>query len=159
MYQGRLDPSRLVFIDETWAKTNMSSLRGGCRKGQPLRAKAPFEHWQTMTFIAALRCDRIDAPCVFDGPINGRGFVDYVEQCLVPVLKPGDIVILDNLSSHKAKAARKAISRAGARLLFPAPVQPRSQPDRTGLLQAQTSHEEGGGANQRNRLEEDRKTH
>ncbi|CAM3246823.1 transposase [Asticcacaulis taihuensis] len=87
MYQGRLDPRRLLFIDETWAKTNMAPLRGWCRKGQRLKAKAPFGHWQTMTFIAALRCDRIDAPCVFDGPINGRGFVDYVEQCLVPVLK------------------------------------------------------------------------
>ena len=113
MYQGRLDPRRLVFIDETWAKTNMAPLRGWCRKGQRLRARAPFGHWQTMTFIAALRYDRIDAPCVFDGPINGRGFVDYVEQCLVPVLKPGDLVILDNLSRHKAKAARRAIRQGG----------------------------------------------
>lgn len=128
MYQGRLDPRRLLFIDETWAKTNMAPLRGWCRKGQRLKAKAPFGHWQTMTFIAALRCDRIDAPCVFDGPINGRGFVDYVEQCLVPVLKPGDIVILDNLSSHKAKAARRAIRRAGARLLFLPPYSPDLNP-------------------------------
>ncbi len=81
-----------------------------------------------MTFIAALRHDRIDAPCVFDGPINGRGFVDYVEQCLVPVLNPGDIVILDNLSSHKAKAARKAIRRVGARLLFLPPYSPDLNP-------------------------------
>ncbi len=128
MYQGRLDPSRLVFIDETWAKTNMAPLRGWCPKGQRLKAKAPFGHWQTMTFIAALRCDRIEAPCVFDGPINGQGFVDYVEQCLVPVLKPGDIVILDNLSSHKAKAARKAIRRAGAKLLFLPPYSPDLNP-------------------------------
>jgi transposase len=128
MYQGRIDPSRLVFIDETWAKTNMAPLCGWCRKGQRLNSKAPFGHWKTMTFIAALRCDRIDAPCVFDGPINGQGFVDYVEQCLVPVLKPGDIVILDNLSSHKAKAARKAIRRAGARLLFLPPYSPDLNP-------------------------------
>ena len=127
-YQGRLDPGRLVFLDETWAKTNMTPLRGWCLKGQRLKAQAPFGHWQTMTFIAALRCDRIDAPCVFDGPINGQGFVDYVEQCLVPVLKPGDIVILDNLSSHKAKAARKAIRAAGAKMLFLPPYSPDLNP-------------------------------
>jgi transposase len=110
--------SRLVFIDETWAKTNMTPLRGWCRRGARLKAKAPFGRWRTMTFIAALRCDRIDAPCLFDGPINGEAFLAYVETFLVPTLKPGDVVIMDNLGSHRGKAVRRAIRAAGARLLF-----------------------------------------
>jgi transposase len=117
-YQGSVKAGRLVFIDETWAKTNMTPLRGWCARGERLRAKAPFGHWKTMTFIAALRCDRIDAPCLFDGPINGELFLAYVRGCLVPTLQPGDIVIMDNLGSHRGKAVRKAIREAGARLLF-----------------------------------------
>ena len=81
-YQGSVKAGRLVFIDETWAKTNMTPLRGWCARGERLRAKAPFGHWKTMTFIAALRCDRIDAPCLFDGPINGELFLAYVRGCL-----------------------------------------------------------------------------
>jgi transposase len=96
----------------------MAPLRGWCPKGERLRAKAPFGRWKTMTFIAALRCDRIEAPCLFDGPINGEAFLAYVETFLVPTLKPGDIVIMDNLGSHRGKAVRKAIRAAGARLLF-----------------------------------------
>ena len=107
-----------MFIDETWAKTNMTPLRGWCRRGERLKAKAPFGRWKTMTFIAALRCDRIDAPCLFDGPINGQAFLAYVETFLVPTLVAGDIVIMDNLGSHRGKAVRKAIRAAGARLLF-----------------------------------------
>jgi transposase len=110
--------SRLVFIDETWAKTNMTPLRGWCQRGARLKAKAPFGRWKTMTFVAALRCDRIDAPCLFDGPINGEAFLAYVETFLVPTLKPGDVVIMDNLGSHRGKAVRRAIRAAGARLLF-----------------------------------------
>ena len=117
-YQGRIEASRLVFIDETWAKTNMAPLRGWCARGERLKAKAPFGHWMTMTFIAALRCDRIEAPCLFDGPINGEAFLAYVKGFLVPTLRPGDIVIMDNLGSHKGKAVRRAIREAGARLLF-----------------------------------------
>jgi len=117
-YQGSVKAGRLVFIDETWAKTTMTPLRGWCARGERLRAKAPFGHWKTMTFIAALRCDRIDAPCLFDGPINGELFLAYVRGCLVPTLQPGDIVIMDNLGSHRGKAVRKAIREAGARLLF-----------------------------------------
>ena len=109
---------RLVFIDETWAKTNMAPLRGWAPCGDRLKAKAPFGHWKTMTFIAALRCDRIDAPCLFDGPINGEAFLAYVETFLVPTLKPGDVVVLDNLGSHRGKAVRGAIRKAGAKLLF-----------------------------------------
>ena len=107
-YQGRLDPARLVFIDETWAKTNMTRLRGWAPCGRKLLAKAPQGRWRTLTFLAALRCDRIDAPCVIDGPINGQSFLAYVEQFLVPTLRPGDIVIIDNLGSHKGKAVRRA---------------------------------------------------
>ena len=110
-YQGRIDPKRLVFIDETWAKTNMTRRHGRSARGTRLVAKVPHRRWRTLTFLAALRCDRIDAPCVIDGPINGRSFLAYVEQMLVPTLKPGDIVILDNLGSQKSKAVRAAIRR------------------------------------------------
>jgi transposase len=113
-----IDPKRLVFIDETWAKTNMTRLYGWAPKGQRLIDKVPHGHWTTATFLAALRNDRIDAPCLFDGPINGERFLAYVEQFLVPTLKQGDVVILDNLGSHKAKAVRQAIRAVGARLLF-----------------------------------------
>ena len=112
-YQSLLDPERLVFIDETWAKTNMTRTHGRCAQGQRLVAKVPHAHWRTLTFLAALRYDRIDAPCVIDGPINGLSFLAYVEQVLVPTLSPGDIVIMDNLSSHKGANIRKAIE-AGA---------------------------------------------
>jgi transposase len=107
-----------VFIDETWAKTNMAPLRGWCPRGARLTAKAPFGRWQTMTFIAALRSDRIDAPCLFDGPINGAAFLAYVETFLVSTLRPGDIVVLDNLGSHRGDKVRQAIRSVGARLLF-----------------------------------------
>jgi transposase len=107
-----------VFIDETWAKTNMTPLRGWSQRGARLKAKAPFGRWKTMTFIAALRCDRIDAPCLFDGPINGEAFLAYVVTFLVPTLKPGDVVIMDNLGSHRGKQVRRAIRAAGARLVF-----------------------------------------
>ena len=96
----------------------MAPLRGWCPRGARLKAKAPFGHWKTMTFIAALRCDRIDAPCLFDGPINGECFLAYVREFLVPTLQAGDVVVLDNLGSHRGKAVRKAIRQAGAKLLF-----------------------------------------
>lgn len=127
-YQGRLDPARLVFVDETWAKTNMAPLRGWAPRGRRLHAKAPYGHWRTMTFIAALRHDRIDAPCVLDQPINGVSFLAWVEQFLAPTLAPGDVVILDNLSSHKRPAVRQAIRAAGARLLFLPPYSPDLNP-------------------------------
>jgi transposase len=117
-YQGRIDPARLVFIDETWAKTNMTRTHGWYRRGAPLRAKAPHGRWRTMTFLAALRHDRITAPCVIDGPINGESFRAWVEQFLVPTLLPGDIVVMDNLGSHKGGSIRRLIRAAGARLFF-----------------------------------------
>ena len=113
----QLDPDRLVFVDETWIKTNMAPLRGWAKKGKRLKGYAPHGHWRTMTFLAGLRTDGLSAPCVFDGPINGRCFQAWVEQQLVPTLKPGDIVILDNLASHKG-AVRQVVRGAGARLWF-----------------------------------------
>ena len=101
-----------MFIDETWAKDNMSPLRGWAPRGERLKAKAPFGRWKTMTFIAALRHDRIDAPCLFDGPINGEAFGAYVQSFLVPTLKPGDLVIMDNLGSHRGKQGKHPPSTA-----------------------------------------------
>ena len=106
----------------------MAPLRGWGPRGKKLIGRAPHGHWRTMTFIAALRCDRIDAPYVLDAPINGQTFTAWVEQCLVPTLKPGDIVILDNLGSHKSKAVRAAIRAVGARLLFLPPYSPDLNP-------------------------------
>jgi len=106
----------------------MTPLRGWAPKGQKLIGKAPFGRWRTQTFLAALRHDRIDAPCVLDGPINGQSFLAYVEQFLLPTLAPGDVVILDNLGSHKSAAVRKAIRSAGAKLFFLPPYSPDFQP-------------------------------
>jgi transposase len=116
--QGRVDPERLVFLDETWTKTNMAPLRGWAPRGQRLRAKVPHRRWKTMTFLAALRLDRIEAPWLIDGPIDGERFRLYVERVLAPGLRPGDVVIMDNLGSHKGKAVRAAIRAAGAKLIF-----------------------------------------
>jgi transposase len=108
----------LVFIYETWAKTNMVRLRGRCERGARLIDTTPHGHWKTSTFIAALREDGLVAPAVFDGAINANLFLCYVEQVLVPTLRAGDIVVMDNLSSHKKPAVRQAIEAAGATLLF-----------------------------------------
>ncbi len=127
-YQGGVDPNRLVFIDETWAKTNMAPLRGWAPKGERLQGFAPHGHWNTMTFIAALRHDRIDAPWVYDGPINREAFLTYVTHELAPTLRKGDIVVMDNLSSHKSKAVRETIRAKGAHLLFLPPYSPDLNP-------------------------------
>lgn len=116
--QPNLDPAKLVFIDETWASTAMTRRYGRAPKGQRLLGFAPHGHWKTTTFIAALRHDHITAPCVFDRPINGESFLAYVEQMLAPTLTPGDIVIMDNLSSHKVAGVREAIEASGATLRF-----------------------------------------
>lgn len=126
--QDRLDPNRLVFIDETWIKTSMAPLRGWGAKGERLRGFAPHGHWRTLTFLGALRSDKLTAPCVFDGPINGESFRAYVEQQLVKVLKPGDIVIMDNLGSHKSPTVRRMIRKAGARLWYLPPYSPDLNP-------------------------------
>jgi len=96
----------------------MTPLRGWGPRGERLKAKAPFGRWKTMTFIAALRQDRIDAPCLFDGPINGEAFLAWVQTFLVPTLHIGDVVVMDNLGSHRGKRVRQAIRQAGAKLLF-----------------------------------------
>lgn len=123
--QHQIDPSRLVFIDETWTKTNMAPLRGWGQRGRRLHAKVPHGRWKTMTFLAALRCDRIEAPWLLDGPINGERFRVYVEKILVPTLRPGAIVVMDNLGSHKGLAVRHAIRKAGAKLF----LLPKDSPD------------------------------
>jgi transposase len=106
----------------------MTRLRGWAPRGQKLLAKVPQGRWRTLTFLAALRCDRIDAPCVIDGPINGASFLAYVEQMLLPALRPGDIVIIDNLGSHKGKAVRRLIRSIGAKLFFLPPYSPDLNP-------------------------------
>jgi transposase len=106
----------------------MTRTHGRVRRGERLDAKVPNGRWRTLTFLAALRHDRIDAPCVIDGPINGESFLAYVEQMLVPTLQPGDIVIIDNLGSHKGKAVRRAIRAAGAKLFFLPPYSPDLNP-------------------------------
>lgn len=126
--KARIEASRLVFIDETWIKTNMAPLRGWCRRGQRLKTRVPHGHWKTLTFLAALRIGQVTAPCVFDGPINGECFLAYVEQVLVPSLRPRNIVVMDNLGSHKAQATKDAIERAGARLIFLPPYSPDLNP-------------------------------
>ena len=117
-YQGRVDAERLVFIDETWTRTDMAPLRGWAPRGRRLHAKVPHGRWKTMTFLAALRHDRIDAPWFIEGPIDGVSFRIYVEKVLLPILRPGDIVVLDNLGSHRSKAVRQLIRSAGAKLFF-----------------------------------------
>ena len=117
-YQDRVDPARLVFIDETWTRTNMAPLRGWAPRGSRLMGKVPDGRWRTMTFLAALRHDRITAPWLLEGPIDGESFATYVEKVLLPTLRPGDIVIMDNLGSHRGKAVRRIIRSAGAKLFF-----------------------------------------
>jgi transposase len=123
-----LDPVRLVFIDETWASTNMARMRGRSKKGERLRAGIPHGHWKTTTFVAGLRLTGMVAPLVLDGPINREAFHAYVNQVLVPELAPGDIVVMDNLGSHKGPAVRDAIEAAGATLLYLPPYSPDFNP-------------------------------
>lgn len=126
--QPAMQPERLVFLDETWAKTNMTRLRGRAPRGRRLVAAAPHGHWKTTTFVAALRSDGLVAPGVFEGAINGRSFLAYVRQILAPVLKPGDIVVMDNLGSHKVAGVRDAIEAAGATLRYLPPYSPDLNP-------------------------------
>ena len=126
--QSGLDPGKLVFIDETWAKTNMTRPRGRSLKGTRVVAKVPHGHWKTTTFLAALRTSGLTAPLVVDGAINGDLFLAYVKQQLLPTLTAGDIVILDNLSSHKKAGVREAIESAGATMLYLPPYSPDFNP-------------------------------
>jgi transposase len=112
------DPARLVFIDETGTWTNMARLRGRARRGNRVIGRAPWGHWKTVTFVAALRHDGIVAPFVIDRPMNAVIFVEYVRQCLAPALLPGDIVSMDNLSVHKVEKVRQLIEATGAELRY-----------------------------------------
>ena len=124
----RLEPHRLVFLDETGTTTKMARLRGRSLRGQRLLSKVPFGHWKTQTFIAGLRCDALTAPFVMDAPMDRRIFETYVETQLAPTLKPGDVVVLDNLPAHKSAAAEQAIRAMGAWLLFLPPYSPDLNP-------------------------------
>ena len=124
----RLDPRRLVFIDETCASTNMTRRYGRGTRGERLVCKVPFGHWKTSTFIAALRHNRVTAPLLLDGPMNGASFLAYVEQILAPTLRPGDIVIMDNVSIHKVAGIRAAIEARGATLFYLPPYSPDFNP-------------------------------
>lgn len=124
----RLEPHRLVFIDETGTTTKMTRLRGRCPRGQRLHAKAPFGHWKTQTFIAALRCDGLTAPFVIDAPVNRAIFETYVETQLAPSLETGDVVIMDNLSPHKSPVVEQVIRARGAWILFLPPYSPDFNP-------------------------------
>lgn len=123
-----LDPEKLVFIDETWTTTNMARKNGRASKGERLRAGVPHGHWKTTTFVAGLRLTGMTAPMVLDRPINGQWFQAYVDQVLVPTLSPGDIVVMDNLGSHKGAGVRKAIEAVGATLLYLPPYSPDFNP-------------------------------
>jgi transposase len=117
-----------VFLDETWAKTNRTRLRGRALRGERLIAKVPHGHWKTTTFLAALRTSGLSAPLVVDGAINGAVFRAYVEQQLAPTLSAGEIVILDNLNSHKVAGVREAIEARGAMLVYLPPYSPDFNP-------------------------------
>jgi transposase len=123
-----LDPACLIFIDETWASTNMARTRGRAMKGERLRSGVPHGHWKTTTFVAGLRSTGIAAPFVLDGPIDRTAFETYVAKVLVPELAKGDIVVMDNLSSHKGPRVKEMIEAAGARLLYLPPYSPDFNP-------------------------------
>lgn len=112
------EPGRLVFVDETSIKTNMCRLRGRSPRGERLKADAPFGKWHTQTFIAGLRCDGLVAPWVVSGAMDGEAFATYVETQLAPTLRPGDVVILDNLNVHNSQRAADALRARGAWFLF-----------------------------------------
>ena len=126
--QASLDASKLVFIDETGTNTKMVRARGRCHRSRRLIGKAPWGHWQTTTFVAGLRHDRISAPFVLEGAMNGESFLTYLETILVPSLSAGDIVVMDNLPAHKVAGARKLIEAANATLIYLPPYSPDLNP-------------------------------
>jgi DDE superfamily endonuclease len=126
--QSELSPARLVFIDETWMTTNMARLRGRGPRGERVEGMVPHGHWKTTTFVAGLRADRVVAPFVIGQAMNGDIFRAYVEQMLAPELQPGDIVVMDNLGSHKVAGVREAIEARGAELRYLPPYSPDLNP-------------------------------
>jgi len=123
-----LDPAKLIFIDETGASTKMARIRGRAKRGERCRAAIPHGHWKTTTITAGLRINGLAAPMVLDGPMNGDAFLAYVQQVLVPELKPGDTVIMDNLPAHKVTGVRQTIEAADARLIYLPPYSPDFNP-------------------------------
>jgi transposase len=123
-----MDPTRLIFIDETWAKTNMTRLRGRAPSGERLVEKVPHGHWQTTTLVAALDYQGMRCSMTLDGPVNAQSFEAFVDQVLLPELKAGEIVVMDNLSSHKGSRVRERIESAGAILLYLPPYSPDLSP-------------------------------
>ena len=126
--QPDLDPDRLVFIDESGTTTKMARAYGRALRGERCRAPVPHGHWKTTTLVGALRLSGVTAPMTLDGAMNGPAFLAYVEQVLAPTLRPGDIVIMDNLPAHKPTAIRKAIEAVGAELRFLPPYSPDLNP-------------------------------
>jgi transposase len=126
--QSKLDPAKMVFLDETWTTTNMARRFGRSLRGDRLVSAVPYRHWKTSTFVAGLRHNGLVAPLVLDGAMNGEAFLAYVQQFLVPTLRPGDVLIMDNLPAHKVAGVREAIERAGARLLYLPPYSPDLNP-------------------------------
>ncbi|MBI1348364.1 IS630 family transposase [bacterium] len=118
VWQCGIAPERLVFLDETWMKTNMTRPRGRSAQGERLVCHVPHGHWKTTTFLAALRVSGLTAPLVVDGAINGTIFRRWVEQHLAPTLRSGDLVVMDNLNSHKVAGVRHAIEAVGAQVLY-----------------------------------------
>lgn len=129
--QGLLDTTHLVFIDETSVNTNMTRPWGRGPRGERVIGRVPFAAWKTLTFVAALRCDRMTAPMMIKGAVNGEAFLAYIEQCLVPTLKRGDIVVMDNVPSHKVEGVQEAIEAAGASLRYLPPYSPDLNPIKT----------------------------
>ena len=128
IHQPRLDPAKLVFGDETGASTKMARLYGRTKRGRRVVGRVPWGHWKTVTFVAGLRLDGFTAPFVIDCAMNGAIFVEYVRQSLAPSLRPGDIVIVDNLSAHKRDEVRQIIEAAGASLIYLPPYSPDLNP-------------------------------
>jgi transposase len=126
--QPSLDPAKLVFLDETWATTNMARRYGRAPRGQRALDAVPHGRWRTTTVVAALRADGVTAPLVLEGAINGQSFLAYLEQFLAPALRPGDVVVLDNLGSHKVAGVREAVEAAGATLRYLPPYSPDLNP-------------------------------
>lgn len=127
-WQGFIDPAHLVFLDETSVATHMARRYGWCPAPLRLVAPVPYGHWHTTTFVAGLRLSGVTAPLVLDGPMTGAAFLAYVEQCLVPNLTPGDVVVMDNLAVHKVSGVQDAITAAGAAVLYLPPYSPDLNP-------------------------------
>lgn len=126
--QETVDPERLVFVDETGLKTNLTRLRGWAPGGQRLIEALPSGHWQTQTLVHAVALDGTRAAMVLDGPIDGLTFAGFCEHFLAPTLRPSDLVVLDNLSSHKTLAAEVAVEATGAKLVYLPPYSPDLNP-------------------------------